>query len=349
MQCPKCGSFHKYKYGMTCSCRYQFVTDPKVTGFGDKRLKNSIDKLSEGDKYFTQEELYCKCYKPTTFLKSFCVFAIFAAILIIAIFLLKSADHEAFEAFGFSMMYCPGLILVIGLILALARVNKIDTDVIPAVDAYVGRYFPPNLLKTDKIKENSFSQVKYEEFTPDHFLIVDCRETLSQLLTNGFHRDHNCMIMTSDKFPQKAFDYYLSYKKSNPETKLYLFHDASLKGDLIANGLVADASWNTSFEQIVDLGINTKNLISTNKGVWRCGSELAAHRKKEQYIDEKINSNWKYMIDSLPQGRLLALLGFAFTSGYPLLSEEFHQAYLENQPHAGASGVDGGSQYDDFG
>ena len=55
------------------------------------------------------------------------------------------------------------------------------------------------------------------------------------------------------------------------------------------------------------------------------------------------------MIDSLPQGRLLALLGFAFTSGYPLLSEEFHQAYLENQPHAGASGVDGGSQYDDFG
>ena len=102
----------------------------------------------------------------------------------------------------------PGLILLIGLIVALYRVNKIDTDVIPAVDAYVKRYFPPNLLKTDKIKENSFSQVKYEEFTPDHFLIVDCRETLAQLLTNGFHRDHNCMIMTSDKFPKKAFDYY---------------------------------------------------------------------------------------------------------------------------------------------
>ena len=248
-----------------------------------------------------------------------------------------------------TMMFCPGLILLIGLIVAFYRVNKIDTDVIPAVDAYVKRYFPPNLLKTDKIKENSFSQVKYEEFTPDHFLIVDCRETLAQLLTNGFHRDHNCMIMTSDKFPKKAFDYYQGYKQSNPETKLYLFHDASLKGDLIGNSLVADSSWNTSTEQIVDLGINTKNLMSTNKGVWRCGSELAAHRKKEQYINEKINSNWKYMIDSLPQGRLLALLGFAFTSGYPLLSEEFHQAYLENQPNSVATGGDGGAGYDDFG
>jgi hypothetical protein len=243
---------------------------------------------------------------------------------------------------------------LIGLIVAFYRVNKIDTDVIPAVDAYVKRYFPPNLLKTDKIKENSFSQVKYEEFTPDHFLIVDCRETLAQLLTNGFHRDHNCMIMTSDKFPKKAFDYYQGYKQSNPETKLYLFHDASRKGDMIGNSLVADSSWNTSTEQIVDLGINTKNLMSTNKGVWRCGSELAAHRKKEQYINEKINSNWKYMIDSLPQGRLLALLGFAFTSGYPLLSEEFHQAYLENQPNSVATGGDGGggdggAGYDDFG
>ena len=60
------------------------------------------------------------------------------------------------------------------------------------------------------------------------------------------------------------------------------------------------------------------------------------------------------MIDSLPQGRLLALLGFAFISGYPLLSEEFHQAYLENQPNSVATGGDGGggdggAGYDDFG
>ena len=341
MQCPKCGDFHKHKDGMTCSCRYRFVTDPKVTGFGDKRMKSSIDRLSDGDRYFTQEELYCKCYKPTTFLKSFVGW--FAVATIVSLIILLSQDASAVA------MFIPGLTLLIGLIVALNRVNKIDTDVIPAVDAYVKRYFPPNLLKTDKIKENSFSQVKYEEFTPDHFLIVDCRETLAQLLTNGFHRDHNCMIMTSDKFPKKAFDYYQGYKQSNPETKLYLFHDASRKGDRIGNSLVADSSWNTSTEQIVDLGINTKNLMSTNKGVWRCGSELAAHRKKEQYINEKINSNWKYMIDSLPQGRLLALLGFAFTSGYPLLSEEFHQAYLENQPNSVATGGDGGAGYDDFG
>jgi len=347
MQCPKCGNFHKYKDGMTCSCRYRFVTDPKVTGFGDKRMKNSIDRLSEGDKYFTQEELYCKCYKPTTFLTSFGGFAVIATIGFGVIFYLEMEGSP--NVSFLTMMFCPGLILLIGLIVAFYRVNKIDRTVIPAVDAYVKKYFPPNLLKTDKIKENSFSQVKYEEFTPDHFLIVDCRETLAQLLTNGFHRDHNCMIMTSDKFPKKAFDYYQRYKQSNPETKLYLFHDASLKGDLIGNDIVANSSWNTSIEQIVDLGINTKNLMSTNKGVWRCKSELAAHRKKEQYINEKITCNWKYMIDSLPQGRLLALLGFAFTSGYPLLSEEFHQAYLENQPNSGGTGGDGGAGYDDFG
>jgi len=331
---------------MTCTCRYQFVTDPKVSGFGDKRIKSSIDKLSDGDKHFTQEELYCKCYKPTTFFKSFCGFGVIAAFIAAILFF---GVFDSGDASEFTLMLCPGLIMLVGLIVAFGRANKTDTNVIPAVDAYVGRYFPPNLLKTNKIKENSFSQVKYEEFTPDHFLIVDCRETLAQLLTNGFHRDHNCMIMTTDKFPQKAFDYYQSYKQSNPETKLYLFHDASFKGDLIGETLVEDKSWNTSIEQIVDLGINTKNLMSTNKGIWRSGSELAAHRKKEQYINEKINRNWKYMIDSLPQGRLLALLGFAFTSGYPLLSEEFHQAYLENQPHAGASGSDSGTHYDDFG
>ncbi len=86
MQCPKCGNFHKYKDGMTCSCRYRFVTDPKVTGFGDKRMKNSIDRLSDGDRYFTQEELYCKCYKPTTFSKRvFGWFAVIATIISVVI------------------------------------------------------------------------------------------------------------------------------------------------------------------------------------------------------------------------------------------------------------------------
>jgi hypothetical protein len=184
---------------------------------------------------------------------------------------------------------------------------------------------------------------------PDHFLVVDCKETLAQLLTNGFHRDNNCLIMTSDKFPKKAFEFYKLTKQKNPATKLHLFHDASLAGDMIGSKLVADSSWETKFEDIIDLGVRTDNLKKTKKGIWRKDSQLAFHKNKAGFIDDKLSGGWKYMIDSLPQGRLLALLGFAFETKLPLLSDEFHQAYLENKPSDGAyhGGGDGG--YDDFG
>lgn len=32
MRCPKCRNDHKKKYGLTCSCGYQFVFDPAIDG-----------------------------------------------------------------------------------------------------------------------------------------------------------------------------------------------------------------------------------------------------------------------------------------------------------------------------
>jgi len=338
MQCPECGSFHKYKDGMTCSsCSYRFVTNPKVNGFGDKRIKNAVTKLSEGDSYFTQEELYCKCYKR----KSPAIAIVISAIIIIVgvLFLLSNPNFLGI------LMIVAGTLFILWSLFS----DKTDDNVVDAVNAYIRKYYPPNLLKTEKIKDSSFKQLNYEDFMPDHFLVVDCKETLAQLLTNGFHRDNNCLIMTSDKFPKKAFDFYKLTKQKNPDTKLHLFHDASLGGDMIGNNIVADSSWETNLEDIIDLGVSTDNLNKTKKGVWRKDSHLAFHKNKEGFIDEKLNGGWKYMIDSLPQGRLLALLGFAFETKLPLLSDEFHQAYLENKPAADPHYYGGDGGYDDFG
>ncbi len=335
MQCPECGSFHKHKYGMTCSCNYRFVTDPKVYGFGDKRIKNAAAKLSEGDSYFTQEELYCKCFKRKSMKIAL---AISVTMMTVGLVMYPAAVGLLL------IVIAPVIVLV-----SYFNVNQSDDNVVEAVNAYVHKYCPPNLLKTEKIKDSSFKQLNYEDFMPDHFLVVDCKETLAQLLTNGFHRDNNCLILTSDKFPKKAFDFYKLTKQQNPATKLHLFHDASLIGDMIGNNIVADSSWATNLEDIIDLGVRTENLKKTKKGIWRKELELAYHKNKEGFISEKLNSGWKYMIDSLPQGRLLALLGFAFETKLPLLSDEFHQAYLENKPSDGGyyGGGDGG--YDDFG
>ena len=347
MQCPECGSFHKHKYGMTCSCKYKFVTDPKVYGFGDKRIKNAVAKLSEGDSYFTQEELYCKCFKR----KSLTGALVLSTIMLIAglvFYMALSGDSSAGAPPAFMGLICVVIAPLI-LLVSYFNLNKSDDNVVEAVNAYVRKYFPPNLLKTEKIKDSSFKQLNYEDFMPDHFLVVDCKETLAPLLTNGFHRDNNCLIMTSDKFPKKAFDFYKLTKQKNPATKLHLFHDASLGGDMIGNNIVADSSWETNLEDLIDLGVRTENLKKTKKGIWRKELELAFHKNKEGFISEKLNGGWKYMIDSLPQGRLLALLGFAFETKLPLLSDEFHQAYLENKPAADPHyyGSDGG--YDDFG
>tara|TARA_B100000459_G_C8582579_1_gene203989 strand:- start:472 stop:1470 length:999 start_codon:yes stop_codon:yes gene_type:complete len=332
---------------MTCSCKYKFVTDPKVYGFGDKRIKNAVAKLSEGDSYFTQEELYCKCFKR----KSLTGALVLSTIMLIAglvFYMALSGDSSAGAPPAFMGLICVVIAPLI-LLVSYFNLNKSDDNVVEAVNAYVRKYFPPNLLKTEKIKDSSFKQLNYEDFMPDHFLVVDCKETLAQLLTNGFHRDNNCLIMTSDKFPKKAFDFYKLTKQKNPATKLHLFHDASLGGDMIGNNIVADSSWETNLEDLIDLGVRTENLKKTKKGIWRKELELAFHKNKEGFISEKLNGGWKYMIDSLPQGRLLALLGFAFETKLPLLSDEFHQAYLENKPAADPHyyGSDGG--YDDFG
>ena len=347
MQCPECGSFHKHKYGMTCSCKYRFVTDPKVTGFGDKRIKNAVAKLSEGDSYFTQEELYCKCFKR----KSLTGALVLSGLLFIGglvSFMVLSADSSADAPPAFMGLICIG---IAPLIMLVSYFNSTESDdkVVSAVDRYVKKYYPPNLLKTEKIKDSSFKQLNYEDFMPDHFLVVDCRETLAQLLANGFHRDNNCLIITSDKFPGKAFEFYKLTKQKNPETKLHLFHDASLEGDKIGEKIAGNSSWGTSQEDIIDLGIRTENLGKTKKGIWRNKKHLAFHKNKAGLIDEKLSNGWKYMIDSLPQGRLLALLGFAFETKLPLLSDEFQQAYLENKGTDGGHYVHGDGGYDDFG
>ncbi|MAS76740.1 MAG: hypothetical protein CMO57_10155 [Verrucomicrobiales bacterium] len=347
MQCPECGSFHKHKDGMTCSCKYKFVTDPKVYGFGDKRIKNAVAKLSEGDSYFTQEELYCKCFKRKSMAKIL-VIAILMIIFGSGFYLVSSENPNSDGPPAVMGLICVVIAPLI-LLVSYFNYNKSDDNVVDAVNAYIRKYFPPNLLKTEKIKDSSFKQLNYEDFMPDHFLVVDCKETLAQLLTNGFHRDNNCLIMTSDKFPKKAFDFYKLTKQKNPDTKLHLFHDASLGGDMIGNNIVADSSWETNLEDIIDLGVSTDNLNKTKKGVWRKDSHLAFHKNKEGFIDEKLNGGWKYMIDSLPQGRLLALLGFAFETKLPLLSDEFHQAYLENKPAADPHYYGGDGGYDDFG
>ncbi|XHX78355.1 MAG: hypothetical protein RBJ76_28700 [Stenomitos frigidus ULC029] len=88
-------------------------------------------------------------------------------------------------------------------------------------------------------------------------LVVCSSAAIAQILiTNNFHFETNCAILSITGYPQSIFDTTMGMLRRNPELKVYAFHDCSARGVGLVHQLRSSAKWfKDSSVEVFDVGL----------------------------------------------------------------------------------------------
>ena len=106
-----------------------------------------------------------------------------------------------------------------------------------------------------------------QHYSFDRAVVTDRRETADVLLSNNFHFENNCAILTVDGYPEEAFTVVRGMLKNNPKLAVFVVHDATPQGCGLAQQLVAEG-WFQPSARIVDVGLGPEH-AQPFKGCWR--------------------------------------------------------------------------------
>ena len=87
-------------------------------------------------------------------------------------------------------------------------------------------------------------------------VVCDREEIARILISNNFHFENNCAILTIDGYPQSIFATTMEMLRRNPDLKVYALHNCSPSGIQLIHRLHADDTWFPDLATpIIDAGI----------------------------------------------------------------------------------------------
>ena len=96
----------------------------------------------------------------------------------------------------------------------------------------------------------------------DRVVVCDTPEIAQLLISNNFHFEHNCAILTIDGYPQRIFTTTMEMLRRNPDLKVYALHDCSPNGIQLIHRLRGDDNWFPDLNTpIIDVGILPRQII----------------------------------------------------------------------------------------
>jgi hypothetical protein len=122
---------------------------------------------------------------------------------------------------------------------------------------------PENILPPPQI--SSLPAAPNPEVTAysfDRVVVCDSPEIAQLLISNNFHFEHNCAILTIDRYPQSIFDTTMEMLSRNPDLKVYALHNCSPQGLKLIRRLRAEETWfpNPTIP-IIDVGILPRQIM----------------------------------------------------------------------------------------
>jgi hypothetical protein len=75
-------------------------------------------------------------------------------------------------------------------------------------------------------------------------------------------------VLSFDGYPQNAFAPVKAMLKNNPRLTVYVLHDASVTGCLLAHKLASDTGWFRGTARVVEVGIRPAHARNL-RGMWR--------------------------------------------------------------------------------
>lgn len=329
MICPKCNSVTRYRTALSSgdlkcsSCSYVYAIDPKSMGFGDRRIWKVAERLSKGDRYFTEQQLGCACLSKKE--RKITNGALAGALCgLIAFFFL-------FTIGGLPMPISLIIGIVLGLIIGFAFTNSGEKAKLwTGVQSYCykkGHQFlitPKNAKAViDRLEKKK--KITFEDFNPDKALIVDDLEFVALLLLNDFHRDSNCLVLSMGHKSGPFYDYFIKRQQSDNKLPVFAIHDGGREEELMVSRIKKDPKW-IGCEKIVDLGLSRETLTNYKSGTWINESigYVKAHSPKK--IDEKYEGAWTFPVDSIPPEKLNLSLNACMAGGFVMLSPQMFGA-----------------------
>jgi hypothetical protein len=96
----------------------------------------------------------------------------------------------------------------------------------------------------------------------DRAVVCDTPEIAQLLISNNFHFENNCAILTIDGYPQHIFTTTMEMLRRNPDLKVYALHNCSPSGCQLTHRLRTEKNWFPDLLiPIIDVGILPRQIM----------------------------------------------------------------------------------------
>ena len=96
----------------------------------------------------------------------------------------------------------------------------------------------------------------------DRVVVCDKSSIAQLLISNNFHFENNCAILTIDGYPQSIFTATMDMLHRNPDLKVYALHNCSPSGIKLIQRLRAEQNWFPNPKiPIIDVGILPRQIM----------------------------------------------------------------------------------------
>lgn len=109
------------------------------------------------------------------------------------------------------------------------------------------------------------------DYSFDRAVLCDRARTVDLLLANNFHFENNCAILSIDGYPKGPFATVKAMLQRNPKLQVFVLHDATRDGCLLAGKVANDRDWFPEGTRIVDVGLRPGH-AGNYFGVWQRSS-----------------------------------------------------------------------------
>ena len=279
MKCIKCDIDNTYKdrtknIGRCKNCGHEFVFEPyrlMKRKFTDSFFANLITDISANNTlFFTPSQLYYLLNKRLRYRdrKSDKVVG-FIGVPLIFVVLTASISEKNILGIAISAALAIGSIFIY--VDRQQKLGKVVEKLLidrSQFDDWLNKWIeinkaPKNILIEPQITY-TFTAPKPEitAYSFDRVVICDREEIARILISNNFHFENNCAILTIDGYPQSIFTTTMEMLRRNPDLKVYALHNCSPSGIQLTHRLRADNNWFPDLATpIIDVGILPRQIM----------------------------------------------------------------------------------------
>lgn len=115
----------------------------------------------------------------------------------------------------------------------------------------------------------------------DRLVVCDRSEIAQFLISNNFHFENNCAVLSITGYPESIFDTTMQMLHRNPNLKVFVVHDCSPKGMGLVQKLQSSDRWFKGRNVLmIDIGITPRQVLSA-KNIFIQTSEASAGEAKQ--------------------------------------------------------------------